>query len=147
MVTIGERLREIRENAGMTRVDLELASSVTAQTISGYETGLYVPWLKLEMLLKALGYRIEIVKERRREGMNGQCSLCRAPDNAADEIERLREALQAIVDAYPVASGVAFDEPGYGAIGAARRLLDMSVCGESSQQSPQDVRRNERRRT
>lgn len=63
------------------------------------------------------------------------------------EIERLRAALQAVVDAYPVASGIAYGEDGYGAIGAARRLLDMSVCGESSQQSPQDVRKNERRRT
>lgn len=39
------------------------------------------------------------------------------------ENERLRGAIEDIVKAYPVASGLANDEPGYGSIGAALKLL------------------------
>jgi transcriptional regulator with XRE-family HTH domain len=60
MQTFGERLRQLRDHAGLTQEQLAAASGVNLWTIRGYEQGRREPgWKGAIHLARALGVQVE----------------------------------------------------------------------------------------
>lgn len=66
MIEIGQKLLLIRKQKGMTQKELARKSGLCEMTILNYENGKVDPsYNKVEWILEAMGYRLEIVKDDR----------------------------------------------------------------------------------
>jgi|TARA_R110002126_G_scaffold227100_1_gene371710 transcriptional regulator with XRE-family HTH domain len=59
---IGNELKKIRLEEGMTRADISQKSGVAASTIMNYELGRHPQLDALERLAEVLGYEIDLIR-------------------------------------------------------------------------------------
>jgi len=61
-MTIGEIIRDIRKEKGLTQSELADLAKTSVNTVRSYELDKITPWRNLQNILEAMGYEIEIMR-------------------------------------------------------------------------------------
>lgn len=63
LMELGTKIREIREEKHLSRLELAMMAKMTAMSIGRIENGEQAKWETLARVFAALGYRVSIVLE------------------------------------------------------------------------------------
>jgi len=61
-MTIGEIIRDIRKEKGLTQSELADLAKTSVNTVRSYELDKITPWRNLQNIIEAMGYEIEIMR-------------------------------------------------------------------------------------